>query len=72
MFYCVTVVPTATAENVQAEPFNATACYVQWEPVSDTVENLKGKLGGYRVSTREPLFSDQEQHFGGLNRRVIK
>lgn len=42
--------PTIVAQNVLAQPLNATACIVHWEPVDDNRDNLKGKLGGYRVS----------------------
>ena len=44
-------VPTAIAMDVRAQPYNATACLVHWIPVEDDVTYLKGKLGGYRVST---------------------
>ncbi|CAD5115430.1 DgyrCDS4405 [Dimorphilus gyrociliatus] len=43
-------VPVITAEDVRAQPFNATACIVHWIPVTDSREKLKGKLGGYRIS----------------------
>src|SRR6218665_2321017 len=38
------------AQNFLAQPLNSTACIVHWEPVDDNRENLRGKLGGYRVS----------------------
>ena len=42
-------VPTAIAQDVRAQPYNATACLVHWIPVEDDVTYLKGRLGGYRV-----------------------
>ena len=41
--------PAATVMNVKAQPYNSTACVVNWEPVEDTRKTLKGKLGGYKV-----------------------
>ncbi|ELT90327.1 hypothetical protein CAPTEDRAFT_180331 [Capitella teleta] len=42
--------PTVIAQNVRAQPFNSTACLVHWEPVEDSRDHIKGKLGGYRLS----------------------
>src|SRR6218665_4157345 len=47
--FCLSV-PPITAQNILAQPLNSTACIVHWEPVDDNRENLRGKLGGYRVS----------------------
>ena len=42
-------VPIAVPTNVRADPHNATALMVTWNPVPDTRTNFKGVLGGYRV-----------------------
>ncbi len=43
-------VPIGVATNVRAYQYNATALHVEWTPVPDTKENIKGVLLGYRVS----------------------
>lgn len=43
-------VPAAIASNVQAQPYNSTACMVNWNPVDEDINYIKGKLGGYRVN----------------------
>lgn len=50
-----TPVPTVIAQNVRAQPFNSTACLVHWEPVEDSRDHIKGKLGGYRVRSNTVL-----------------
>jgi len=41
--------PAATATNVKAQPYNSTACTIFWDPVPDTRESVRGKLGGYKL-----------------------
>ena len=48
--YFLSLVPTAVAQDVRAQPWNATACLVHWIPVEENIDYLKGTLGGYRVS----------------------
>jgi len=52
--------PTVIAQNVRAQPYNATACLVHWEPVPDTREHIRGKLGGYRLSYWMSCCEDEE------------
>ena len=42
-------VPVAVPTNIWGEGYNSTALEVHWDPVPDTREGIKGKLGGYQV-----------------------
>ena len=42
-------VPIGVATDVRAYQYNSTALLVEWTPVPDTRENIKGVLLGYRV-----------------------
>ncbi|XP_078332403.1 contactin-5-like isoform X2 [Crassostrea virginica] len=41
--------PVAVPTNIWGEGYNSTALEVHWDPVPDTREGIKGKLGGYQV-----------------------
>ena len=43
-------IPIGVPTNVRIEQYNATALMVTWNPVPDTIEQIKGVLKGYRVS----------------------
>ena len=46
--YCI--VPKGVPIGVKAVYYNATAAIVEWIPVNNTREIMKGELIGYRVS----------------------
>lgn len=50
MFFSV---PSATPTNVQAVYYNSTAIKVEWNPVPEDRDSMKGILTGYRVSMEE-------------------
>ncbi|XP_048727659.2 contactin-5-like isoform X2 [Ostrea edulis] len=43
-------IPVAVPTNIWGEGYNSTALLVHWNPVPDTREEIKGKLGGYQVN----------------------
>jgi hypothetical protein len=42
-------VPVAVAKNIHAIYYNATALQPEWDPVENTLDNIRGVLKGYRV-----------------------
>jgi len=42
--------PKGVPINVRAVYFNATAITVEWQPVADTIEVMRGRLLGYRIN----------------------
>lgn len=47
--YSAMGMPVAVPTNIWGEGYNSTALTVHWEPVPDTRNEIKGKLGGYQV-----------------------
>nr|AUG84451.1 contactin [Platynereis dumerilii] len=43
-------IPIGVPTNVRIEQYNATALMVTWNPVPDTIEQIKGVLKGYRIN----------------------
>lgn len=41
--------PTAKVEKLTVYQYNCTALMAEWEPVEDTIKNIKGQLTGYRI-----------------------
>lgn len=48
--YSAMGMPVALPTKIRGEGYNSTALLVTWNPVSDTREEIKGKLGGYQVN----------------------
>lgn len=54
-------VPVAVPTNIWGEGYNSTALTVHWEPVPDTRNEIKGKLGGYQVGISSILLTHTVQ-----------
>jgi len=60
VIYSAEDIPIGVPLNVRASQINATALRVEWGEVPDDIENVKGKLKGYRINYWKDKTEDEE------------